>query len=86
MALDMPQPPTASSPTGRRRLAVSHWLLLLILLAVPEIVQARAGPEPKAKPQNEIENYNEYTDYGEDVYGKFLQILHDYHLPIIFMI
>lgn len=74
MALDMPQPPTASCPRGRQRLAVSHWLLLLILLAVPEIVQARAGPEPKAKPQNDLENYNDYTEYGdvEDVYdGQF---------------
>ena len=77
MALDMPQPHTTSCPTAHRRMAVSHWLLLLILLAVPHIVKARAGPEPKAKPQNEIENYNEYTDYGEDVYGEF------YHLTCV---
>jgi hypothetical protein len=44
------------------------FLLVIVLLAVPAIVEARAGPEPKAKAQNEAENYNEYNEYGEE-YG-----------------
>jgi hypothetical protein len=45
----------------------------LFLLVALTGVQARAGPEasPKAKPQqSEVENYNEYNEYGEDIYGE----------------
>ena len=45
------------------------FLVLIVLFAIPAIAEARAGPEPKAKAQNEAENYNEYNEYGEE-YGE----------------
>ncbi len=45
------------------------FLLMVVLLATPALVAARASPDAKAKPQKEIENYNEYNEYGEE-YGK----------------
>ncbi len=72
MAYNMPKSPLASLAVGRRAVSPLHWLLLLLLLGALSVVQARAGPEanPKSKAQSEVENYQDYSEYGEDVYGK----------------
>ena len=45
------------------------------MLCVPDVVQARARPEanpnPQERPNGEGENYTDYTEYGEEVYGEF---------------
>ena len=70
----MPKSPLASLAVGRRAVSPLHWLLLLLLLGALSVVQARAGPDanPKAKAQSEVENYQDYSEYGEDIYGKIL--------------
>ena len=44
------------------------------MLCVPDVVQARARPDPNPNPQErpngEGENYTDYTEYGEEVYGE----------------
>ena len=71
MAYNMPESPLASH-AGKRRAVPLHWLLFLLLLGALSLAQARAGPEanPKAKAQSEVENYNDYSEYGEDIYGE----------------
>ena len=70
MAFKMPK-----SPLACVRLAASRQrLFVLLLLGALAVAQARAGPEanPKPKAQNEVENYNEYSEYGEDIYGQLI--------------
>ena len=72
MTFYMPWSPLAS-PLWARRGSALHWLMVLFLLVALTGVQARAGPEanPKAKAQqSEVENYNEYNESGEDIYGE----------------
>ena len=84
MKLKMPRSPLASPPRARQGSTVMQRLLVLFLLIVLTGAHARAGPEanPKAKPQNnDVENYNEYNEYGEDIYGESItndRILHFY--------
>ena len=57
------------------------WILLLVLLLMlnkPDVVEARAKPEanpnPQERPNNEGENYTDYTEYGEEVYGMRIRL------------
>jgi hypothetical protein len=72
MAFTMPQSPLASLACLRRSGQPQHWLFVLLLLGALAVAQARAGPDanPKPKAQNEVENYSEYNEYGEDIYGE----------------
>ncbi len=67
---------------GRPKGSVSLWgLLLVLLVTLPALALARAGPEanPKPKAQNdEYANPNNYdygTDYGEESYGMIISSL-----------
>ena len=72
----MPWSPLASPPRARQGSTAMQRRLVLVLLVVLAGAHARAGPDanPKAKPQqSEVENYNEYNEYGEDIYGEGLK-------------
>ena len=55
--------------TRKRAGHLTFLLLVVLLVLVPVLVESRASPEPKAKPQRDIENYTDDTEYGEE-YGK----------------
>ena len=45
--------------TRKRAGHLTFLLLVVLLVLVPALVESRASPEPKAKPQREIENYTD---------------------------
>ena len=55
--------------TLKRACHLTFLLLAVVLILVPALAEARASPEPKAKPQRDIDTYTDDTEYGEE-YGK----------------